>query len=127
MFDKTNAYIYVFWGKVKVGKKRGKFLGYPTVNVALTKKIPEGIYISQTKIGNKFYPSTTFIGAAITFSEKNFQAETYIIDFDKSLYNKWISVKLLKKIRNNIKFESSEKLVKQMEKDVAITKNYFKI
>ena len=114
-----------FWGKVRIHNKRGKKLGFPTANVNLRKKIPEGIYISKTKIENRKYPSLTFIGIAKTFNEKKFLAETYILDFQKNIYNKWISVSLLKKIRDNKKFNSAKELVVQMKKDEQEARKYF--
>jgi len=118
--------MYKFWGKVRKHNQRGKKLGFPTANINLTKNIPEGIFISRTKIKNKFYPSLTFIGTAKTFNEKNFHAETYILDFNQDIYDQWISVKLLKKIRNNKKFNSADELVAQMKKDEKEARNYFK-
>lgn len=107
--------------------KRGKKLGFPTANVNLYKKIPEGIYVSKTKIGKSIYPGLTFIGIAKTFNEKKLHAETYILDFKKNIYDKWISVKLLKKIRGNKKFKSAEELVEQMKEDEKKARKYFKI
>ena len=114
-----------FWGKVRKHNQRGKKLGFPTANVNLRKKIPEGIYISQTKIGQNLFPSLTFIGIARTFEEKNFRAETYILDFEKNIYDRWISVSLIKKIRNNKKFPSAKGLIIQMKKDESEAKKYF--
>lgn len=119
--------MYKFWGKVRIHNKRGKTLGFPTANINLTKKIPEGIYISKTKIQNRQYPSLTFIGKAETFNEEKFHAETYILDFNKNIYNQWISVKLLKKIRDNQKFKSVDNLIKQMKKDEKVARQYFAI
>ena len=96
----------ILWGKVKKGSKRGKFLGFPTANFSLHKKINQGIYISQTKFLGKIYQSVTFIGNAKTFGEKDIKAETYILNFNKNLYEKFITVKLLKKLRGNKKFKS---------------------
>ncbi|MDD5415551.1 MAG: riboflavin kinase [Candidatus Daviesbacteria bacterium] len=117
--------MYKFWGKIKKHNQRGKKLGFPTANINLKKNIPEGIFISRTKIKNKFYPSLTFIGIAKTFNEKRFHAETYILDFDQDIYGKWISVKLLKKIRNNKKFNSTKELIVQIKKDTQEAKKYF--
>lgn len=117
-------YLYQFWGKVRKGKKRGKRLGFPTVNIKLWKKIPEGIYISQTKIRGKIYPSLTFIGSAKTFNETAHKAETYILSFNTPLYHTWISVGLLKKIRNVQKFNSKEDLIKQIQKDIKKAKSF---
>lgn len=114
------------WGKVKKGKNRGKLLGFPTANFLLHKKIEQGIYVSKTIFENKEYHSVTFIGNAATFSEKDIKAETYILDFDKNIYGKWISVKLIKKIRGNKKFAQEKELIGQMNKDLEIAKKYFK-
>lgn len=113
------------WGKVRKHNQRGRKLGFSTANINLTQKIPDGIYISKTKIENNFYPSLTFIGIAKTFEEKKFHAETYILDFDKNIYGKWISVELIKKIRENMKFNTPEELIEQMKKDETEARAYF--
>lgn len=117
----------VFWGKVKKGKGRGKTLGFPTANVRLKKHIPEGIYISQTKMEGQIYPSVTWIGTAKTFHETEYLSETYILSPVKSIYNRWISVRLLKKIRDNEFFETPQLLVAQMQKDIVQAKQYFSL
>lgn len=117
--------MYKFWGKVRKHNQRGKKLGFPTANINLTKDIPEGIYISKTKIKNSFFNSLTFVGIAKTFNEKNFHAEIYILDFDEDIYGKWVSVELLKKIRDNQKFKSADNLIKQMKKDKQKAGKYF--
>lgn len=117
--------MYKFWGKVRKHNQRGKKLGFPTANINLAKNIPEGIYVSQAKIGNSTHPALTFIGKAKTFNEKRFHAEIYILNFDQSIYGKWLSVKLLKKIRNNKKFSSAKELIAQMKKDEQEAKKYF--
>lgn len=118
--------LYSFWGKVRVGKKRGKRLGYPTANIRLHKKIPEGIYVSYTKIDSKLYPSLTFIGNAKTFNERKVLVEVHILDFQQSLYGKWISIVLNKKIRDNKKFVSGKELILAMKKDEREARTYFK-
>lgn len=115
-----------FRGKVRQGKKRGKSLGFATANVNVHKKIPEGIYISKTKIEKDWFSSLTFIGKSKTFDDTNYQAETYILNFDRSIYETWITVKLLKKIRDNQKFDSVEELIKQMKRDQKQTEEYFR-
>lgn len=109
-----------FWGKVSKYNQRGKKLGFPTANVNLRKAIPEGIYISKLKLNQSIYPSLTFIGQARV-------AETYILDFNTNIYNQWITVRLIKKIRSNKKFDSTEELVKQMKEDEQVARKYFKL
>lgn len=123
-----NHYYYscIKFGGVRIGNQRGKKLGFPTANTNLYKNIPEGIYISKTKINNKIYPSLTFIGRSITFNETEFKAETHLLSYKKSLYNTWISIDLVKKLRENKRFDSAEDLIKQMEKDKKDAQEYFK-
>lgn len=116
--------MYRVWGKVREGKKRGTSLGFPTANIKLRKDIPEGIYISKTRIGKKNFPSVTFIGETKTFAEETYQAETYIFSYDSNIYNKWITVTLVKKIRSSKKFSSKEALITAIRKDVAVAKKY---
>lgn len=119
-------FAYGFWGKVRTGQARGKQLGFPTANVNLHQKIPEGIYLSFCRISRVDYPSITFIGKAKTFEEKKYQSETYILNFNKNIYNQWVGIRLLKKIRGNKKFGSEKELVRQMKKDLNLAKEYFK-
>lgn len=119
--------MYNFWGKVRKQNQRGGKLGFPTANVNLRKDIPEGIYISKTKLEKKIYPSLTFIGKVKTFNEQTFLSETYILDFNRNIYDKWITVLLLKKIRINKKFKDAGDLVKQMRSDEEVAKKYFKL
>ena len=116
---------YLFWGKVIKGAKRGKGLGFPTANVRLHKKIPEGIYAAEVQLTNKTYHAATFIGSAKTFGEKEYKAESFILNFNTIIYGSWITVRLYKKLRDNKQFDSTEELKKQMNNDVAATVSFF--
>src|SRR3989337_2674574 len=109
--------LYTLNGTVQQGKHRGKGLGFPTINIPLTQEIPEGIYLSYTTSDAKKYTGLTFVGAARTFGETDIISETYLLNFSEDLYEKTVTVSLLKKIRDNQEFESEEALVKQMEED----------
>lgn len=114
-----------FWGKVIGGAKRGKAFGFPTANMALHKKIPEGIYVSKVHVDEKQHNALTFIGSTIMFGEKKVKAESYLLDFSGDLYGKFLTVTLLKKIRKNQTFNSLEELVKQMHEDVVVARKFF--
>ena len=115
----------VFRGKVIKGKNRGKDLGFPTANMAVHQNIPEGIYLAKIKVGKTVCNGLTFVGRAITFNERKLQAESYLLDFRGNLYGKFVTVQLLKKIRDNKKFNSSEELIAQMNDDVAVARKFF--
>lgn len=113
-------------GKVIRGRSAGRKLGFPTANIRLHRDISHGIYISKTVFENKTFPSVTFVGNASTFGAVDVFVETFILDFDRDIYNRWISVWLLKKIRDNQKYDSISDLVSQMNEDVKKAKEYFK-
>lgn len=115
---------FIIQGIVESGAKRGRVLGYPTINMKLSQCITHGVYISETDIAGVWYPSATFIGAAKTFGQKTVRAETYILDFTGDLYGKKITVRLHSYIRPNIKFPSVEKLQIQMKHDVELVRDF---
>lgn len=119
------AVLTTIHGTVKEGNKRGKALGFPTANVTFEAEIPQGIYISELVLNAIPYPAVTFIGNAKTFDEKEVLSETYILDFNQDLYGKTVQVCLFKKIRENMKFESVEKLIAQMAQDEKVAREYF--
>ena len=117
--------LFTIKGIVREGKKRGKRLGFPTINFPIDANIPEGIYVSQSLIDNRKYRSLTFIGAARTYDEKVFQAETYIFNFGRDIYGQTVTINLLKNIRDNQKFDSEKELIEQMEEDKQMAEEFF--
>lgn len=123
---KNSLILDSFSGKVVAHAGRGKGLGFPTANVLLTKKIPAGIYISQTRIQQEWHPSVTFIGVPITFAEDTLErAETYILKGDFELAGTTIAVELLQFIRENKKFDSVSDLVAAIQADVTQANDFF--
>lgn len=120
-------YKYLFFGKVIRGKNRGKNLGFPTANIALHKDIPDGIYLSHVSLEKTLYPALTFIGSAKTFGETDKKAEVYFLNLNKNLYEKRITIRIIKKIRGNEKFNSEKELVLRMEQDKKEALEYFQI
>lgn len=120
--------IYTIVNVVIRGKGRGKLMGFPTANMKLEKgfEIPEGIYVAKVLINKKEYLAATFIGSAKTFSETEKLAESYILNFNEEIYGKEIRINLFKKIRDNIKFSSSEELVLQIRRDVLAVSEFFR-
>jgi riboflavin kinase / FMN adenylyltransferase len=117
--------LHVIKGKVLEGKKRGRTLGYPTVNIATTEQIPQGVYTSTVEINGQTYHAATFVGVAKTFGETAFVVESYILDFSDMIYGNEVTVTLYKKLRENKKFDSAASLITQMEIDVVETRKFF--
>lgn len=115
----------IITGIVQKGHKRGKQMGFPTMNFPVTEQLEEGIYVSHLTISGKTYNALTFIGAAKTFGETTVQAETYVFGFHQDVYGENVVVALLKKLRDNQKFESEEALIKQMHEDKREAEKFF--
>ena len=115
---------YFMEGNIVEGKKLGRELGYPTANLNFSKEIvmpKDGIYKTISVLGNKSYSSITSIGNNPTFNEELKTVETYIIDFNKNIYNQKLKIIFIDFIREQIKFDNEEDLIIQMNKDL---KNY---
>ncbi len=129
--EKVNKYLnypYFIKGTVVSGDKRGRIIGYPTANLHIEKNIllPKvGVYVTQTVIDEKKYKSVTNIGMLPTFNGKTKTVETYIIDFNEDIYFKKIKLEFFKKIREEKKFNSIQDLIRQIEQDVKIVKEYY--
>lgn len=119
--------LYKIKGTVIEGKKRGKTLGYPTINVLLDQKIPSGIYASHVILRDRRLIAATFIGEVKTFDEHDYKAESYILDFDDNIYGKSVTIELYKKLRENEKFSTQEALIEQIKKDVTRTREFFSV
>ena len=80
------------WLKAKVieGKKLGRTLGYPTLNLdqpyLLTGK-KEGVYACKMKIGGKLYHGALYYGPRLILKEKNNILEIFVFDFTKNNFN----------------------------------------
>jgi riboflavin kinase / FMN adenylyltransferase len=114
---------YAIEGQVKKGAGRGKKLGFPTINIATANQIlPPGVFHTQTAIGPDLYESVTNIGSAPTFAAKTsapIKIETHIHGFQRMIYGKKVTIFFINKIREEMKFDSSQSLIEQIGQDVA--------
>ncbi len=117
--------LYKIVGTVKKGAGNGRKFGYPTANVSLQNHVPAGVYIAEVTIDGQKYKAATFIGSAVTFGDAEYKSESTILDFDQDIYDKEITINLVKKLRDNMNFTSEKELIKNIEKDVADTRKFF--
>ena len=119
---------YSIKGNVIKGSHLGNTIGFPTANITPTYHsiIPKaGVYIGLVKINGQTYKSMINIGHNPTFNyQDHLSIEAHILDFDSIIYNQEIEVTFIERIRDEIKFNSKEALIKQLNIDLEITKRY---
>ncbi|TYB84133.1 MAG: riboflavin biosynthesis protein RibF [Kosmotoga sp.] len=118
-------------GRVYRDKKLGNILGFPTANIKrssgdLVKPKP-GVYIVSSCIDDMEYFGLMNAGfrPTINYSER-MKFEVYFLDFSGSLYDRNLSIKFHRFLRPELKFDSVEKLVKEIQRDEKIARRWIK-
>jgi riboflavin kinase/FMN adenylyltransferase len=111
-------------GSVARGNYLGRKIGFPTANINPHHEVipPSGIYAVKIIFGGKKYPGVCYIGKRPTINNPRFQdqkvhIEAHIFNFNKNIYNKYLEIQFIKKIREDRKFLSLTKLAEQIQKD----------
>ena len=121
--NKYLGYAYFIKGIVGDGSKIGRSLGFPTANLIVQdryKLIPaDGVYAVEVRINNNYYKGILNIGIRPTIKDhsEDKSIEVHILDFNKNIYNKNITIIFKKKIRDEQKFDNIELLKKQLLSD----------
>lgn len=123
------GYAYPLTGTVVHGKKLGRTIGYPTANMQVPetyKLVPKsGVYVSQSVIDGVHRFGMTNIGTNPTTDvTDHVKIETYFLDFDGDLYGKTITVSLLHRLRDELKFDTLDTLVAAIDDDARQTSQF---
>jgi len=122
---------YSVSGTVVEGRRVGRNLGFPTINLKYDKGklLPKnGVYVTRVKINGATHEGITNIGLNPTVSDGSMVSlETHILDFHKVIYGEKVKVVFEKRLRDEIKFKNKEMLKEQIEKDVQAAAKYFEI
>jgi len=113
---------FSIWGEVVHGSGRGRILNFETANInPLDKKqlLPKmGVYLIHGRINGLNAFGMCNIGVRPTFSENNLVMEIHFFhDGITNLYGKKVNVEFLERIRDEKKFPTSKKLIKQLKID----------
>lgn len=123
------GYQYEISGTVIHGDARGRTLGYPTANVAIDPHLclpGLGVYVVQMRIGETWYRGMASIGHNVTFeANRPLTVEVNLLDFDDEIYGESVSIRWLKRLRDEIKFNSVDELIAQLKQDELATRAYF--
>lgn len=111
---------YYIKGRVLHGRRDGRKMGFPTVNIAIGegKILPRrGVYRSCAVIDGRIYGGVSNVGVCPTFDGEDIRLETHLIDFEGDLYDREIRVYLLGYLREEKKFGSIDELKEQIRTD----------
>ena len=112
---------YSIQGTVVKGEQEGRKLGFPTINLSQNQifvHLPKGVYVGKVLWKQKEWNCMINIGSKPTFYDNHkISIESHIFDFEEDLYGQEVKIFFYHKIREEIKFESKEKLKEQLIKD----------
>lgn len=115
-------------GVVEQGDQRGRELGYPTANLAMDGVFMDGVlhpaygvYAVRAELldgpHQGVYDGVASLGLRPTFDKTIANFETFLFDFSGDLYGATLSVSLIAFLRPELKFDSIEALITQMDQD----------
>ena len=117
-------------GIVIHGAKRGRQLGYPTINLDVARQLilpADGVYAVCLTLGNTHYNGIANIGNNPTFNEVGRRLEVHILDYSGDLYGQSVTIIFLKHIRGQITFSSAAELKLQICQDIKAAQLHFPI
>ena len=116
------GYEYSLHGVVVAGNRLGRTIGFPTANMQMyepLKLVPgNGVYFVKVDTVGRSLFGMCNIGCRPTVGQGNARTiETNIFGFDEDIYGLDVKVTFVRKIRDEVKFESLDALRRQLEQD----------
>lgn len=113
---------YCICGHVSHGNKRGRTIGFPTMNVPLLRRSTplRGVFAVQVLgLADEPLPGVANIGNRPTLTgDDRFLLEVHLFDFSDEVYGRHVEVDFVERIRDEHKFESFDALRAQIQRDV---------
>ena len=133
--ERANEFLgrsFLCTGIVIEGKKLGRELGFPTLNIQINndhKILPkDGVYAVRVLIGNQYVNGMMNIGQNPTVQDSDDQEkklEVHIFDFEKNVYGTEVKVFFEKFVRDEKTFSNLEELKSQLRQDENRVRTYF--
>ncbi|GAB4426014.1 MAG: bifunctional riboflavin kinase/FAD synthetase [Anaerolineales bacterium] len=122
---------YSLSGPVVHGDGRGRKINVPTANIDYPKEkiVPAfGVYATWAWVSGERYPAATNIGINPTFTPDKTtpNVEAHILDFDRDLYGEMVRLEFVARLRDEMKFDGVDALLKQIHADIAQTREILK-
>lgn len=105
-------------GIVKHGAQLGREIGFPTANIDYPEeiiKLPYGVY--SVKLDDNIGVMNWGVKPTVNKTLKPI-LETHIVEFSEDLYGKNLNIEVLRRIREEKKFNNLDELKEQIKKDI---------
>ena len=117
-------------GAVLEGKRLGRTLGFPTLNIEVENELSpsNGVYITAVHIPSfaRTFPAVTNIGVRPTVYQNSLTTvESHLLDFTADVYQEQVRLFFLERVREERRFESTLDLMAQIRRDVGQARDYF--
>ena len=127
--EKANSMLGRAWtmtGKVVHGDKRAGKMNFPTANILPHSQVypKKGVYAIHAIMDEDLLKGIANFGERPTVDGKKLLLEVNLFDFDRDIYGKQLTVKFLRFIREEKKFDTISVLKDQITEDIHIAKNY---
>ncbi len=113
---------YTMSGHVIHGDKRGRQLGFPTANLLVNRVVAPlaGVYAVKVQgLANEAWPGVANIGRRPTVDGHKHLLEINLLNFQQTIYGKFLQVEFIQKIRDEQRFAAIDLLTQQIQQDVA--------
>ena len=126
--DRANQLLgreYSMAGPVEAGERVGRQLGFPTANIGVepNKLIPAlGAYAGRARAPEGDFMGALSVGYRPTFGGTQLRVEAFLLDFEGDLYQQRLELRFIRYLHPDIKFPTTDDLVRQLHQDVADTR-----
>ncbi|HSL11317.1 MAG TPA: bifunctional riboflavin kinase/FAD synthetase [Actinomycetota bacterium] len=117
---------FVLDGEVVTGHGRGRELGFPTANLRTWPRLllpGQGIYAGVAEHRGARYRAAIDVGTNPTFGVEPLHVEAFLLDYDGGeLPGEPLAIEFWARLRDEVRYDSIEDLVRAMDADVARTR-----
>lgn len=123
------GHLYAISGRVLHGKKLGRAIGFPTLNLRIAHKRPalSGIFVVQVHgLSERPLPAVASLGVRPTVEDNGrVLLEVHLFDYAAQCYGKLIRVEFLEKLHEEEKYDDLVTLTRAIDADARAARDYF--
>jgi len=112
---------YELAGEVVEGDKRGRTIGFPTANLAISpdRQLPgRGVYAGRATVEGASFAAAINVGTRPTFDGRGITIEAHLLDYSGDLYRRFMAIDFKARLRDEMRFDGVEALTRQIRLDV---------